>query len=134
MKIVATPNILNGYISNTWGWRVRNGVDGRFDEASVLEEAARPHAEAGLDTAAAVLVSVGTPAGTAIKHRSQFVPKIFGSFSCDVRPRDTSPDTTQIELAEEEEQKVSLNNTSATTGGEMGCWLGKIMWYPALFT
>ena len=50
-------------------------MDGRFDEASVLEEAARPHAEAGLDTAAAVLVSVGTPAGTAIKHQSQFVPK-----------------------------------------------------------
>ena len=56
------------------------------------------------------------------------------SVSCDVRPRDTLPDTTQIELAEEEEQKVSLNNTSATTGGEMGCWLGKIMWYLALFT
>ena len=50
-------------------------MDGRFDEASVLEEAARPHAEAGLDTAAAVLVGVGTPAGTAIKHRSWYVPK-----------------------------------------------------------
>ena len=43
-------------------------MDGRFDEASVLEEAARPHAEAGLDTAAAVLVGVGTPAGTAKKY------------------------------------------------------------------
>ena len=56
-------------------------MDGRFDEASVLEEAARPHAEAGLDTAAAVLVGVGTPAGTAIKHRSWYVPKKYLVFS-----------------------------------------------------
>lgn len=80
------------------------------------------------------LLAWGHPLALRSNTGHNVAQKIFGIFSCDVRPRDTLPDTTQIELAEEEEQKVSLNNTSATTGGEMGCWLGKIMWYLALFT